>query len=144
MNRLAVVMICVVVAGCAASRVSSVEPETRENIGYAATAHYPGYPQQRTDKVHASAAVDQEDEEIQIFNLSDNAIPTPTIWVNGVFVRRLPTIGPRSSATVTFPGLLQAGQPEMDFKRSGQSVSKVEIQTADGLFAVQGPSRVAP
>ena len=144
MSRLVAVMIVVVVAGCAASKVSSVEPETRENIGYAATARYPGYPQNRPDKVQASAAVDQEDSKIEIYNLSDNAIPNPIIWVNGTYVRRLPTIGPRSSATVLYGGLLQAGQTQMDFKRSGQQVSKVEIQTADGLFTVQGPSRVAP
>ena len=144
MNRFVVVMIVVVVAGCATKRVSGVDPEARQQIGYAATATYPGNPYQRPDKVNASAAVDHEDEEIQIYNLSDNAIVSPKVWVNGAYVRQLPTIGPRAAATVEYRGLLQAGEPSMDFKRAGQAVSKVEIQTADGLFTVQGPSRVAP
>jgi len=84
---------------------------------------------------------DRENDEIQILNLSDNAIPDPTIWVNGTYVRRVPTIAPRGSSTIGYSGLLQAGQTAMDFKRANQPVTKVELQTADGLFQVQGPSR---
>ena len=129
------------ITGCAVKRVAQVDPNTREAIGYAATAHYPGNPQWRPDKVQAAAVDDHKNEELQILNLSDNAIPTPTIWVNGQFVRRVQTIGPRGSTTISYPGLLAAGNTAMDFQRAGQRVSKVEIETADGLFQCQGPSR---
>src|SRR5207253_66524 len=98
---------------------------------------YPGYAQNRPDKVQAAAVVDRDKQEIQILNLSDNAIASPTVWVNGAYVRRVPTIQPRGSTVIKFEGLLQAGQTSMDFKRADQPVTKVEIQTADGLFAVQ-------
>jgi hypothetical protein len=136
-----ITLFALLVTGCAVNRVAQVDPNTRETIGYAATAHYPGNPQWRPDKVQAAAVDDHKNEQLQVLNLSDNAIPTPTIWVNGQFVRRVETIGPRGSTTISYPGLLAAGNTAMDFHRAGQRVSKVEIQTADGLFQCQGPSR---
>ena len=140
-RRIVAVLVCLTLIGCAVKRVSQVDPTARDAIAYAATARYPGNPQWRTDKVQAAAVVDTDAEQVQVFNLSDNAIASPTVWVNGTFLRRVPTIAPRGSVTIGYGALLQAGDPAMDFKRARQPVTKVELQTADGLYTVQGPSR---
>ena len=50
-------------------------------------------------------------------------------------------IGPRSSQKVDFGQLLQAGEGVQSLKTLGQAVTKVELQTGQGLMSVEGPAR---
>jgi hypothetical protein len=129
-----------VTVGCTADRPSQVEPDTRAAIGYAATAHYPSTPAQRSDQVLAAAVNYPSTKQIEILNLTQNAIPTPSVWVNGVYVRRIETIPPQGSVTLRYANLLQAGQAQNDFSMMQQPVTKVEMETSSGFYQVLGPA----
>jgi len=127
------------IAGCSTQSLPQVGTAPRQAISYAATAKYPGNPT-TSPNVHAAAVVDRDANELTIYNLSDTGIPGSTVWVNGAFVHMIPPIGPRSSQRVDFAQLLQAGEGVQSLKMLAQPVRKVELQTAEGLFSVEGPA----
>src|SRR5688500_5330158 len=80
----------ILIAGCETSEIARVGEEPREAISYAATASYPGEATQSSDL--QLAAIDNPDaREIELLNLTDNSIPASTLWVNGAFVKRIPS-----------------------------------------------------
>lgn len=128
------------VFGCSTNEVARVGREPRAEINYAATAKYPG--EARTsDAIQLTAVNDPDADELMIYNVTDNAIGPSTIWVNGAFVHRIEGIAPRGSVTINHAELLQAGPGTADLDALDQNPRKVEIQTRDGLFTVQGPSQ---
>jgi hypothetical protein len=138
--RIACIILIASTIGCAAKKVSSVDPDARARIGYAATTTYPANPRQATTAVLAAAIDYPREKSIEILNLSDNAIATPTLWVNGNYLRQLATIPPRGAIAVRYAGLLQSGYTAMDFERANQPVTKVELHTTGGLYQVLGPA----
>ena len=131
------------VVGCATQDVGHVGAEPRTQIAYAATAKYPGTtsPAQTSDRVQMAAVDDVEDHKLTLMNLSDNTIPPSTAWINGAYVYQLPSIPPRGMAEMNYSEILMAGPNPGDLKQTGQAVRKVELQTKDGLYTVQGPSK---
>ena len=131
------------VVGCATQDVGHVGAEPREQIAYAATAKYPGTttPAQSSDRVQVAAVDNLEDHKLTLMNLSDNTIPPSTAWINGAYVYQLPTIQPRGVFEINYSDILMAGPNPGDLKQTGQTVRKVELQTHEGLFTVQGPSK---
>ena len=133
----------ITVVGCTTQEVGRVGNEPRNQIAYAATAKYPGTnsPAQTSDRVQVAAVDDIEDHKLTLMNLSDNTIPPSTAWINGAYVHQLPTIPPRGMYDINYSDILMAGPNPGDLKQTGQSVRKVELQTHEGLFTVQGPSK---
>jgi hypothetical protein len=129
------------ISGCTTGRIDRVGGDTRAAIGVAATAQHPGNAQPATQQVLTAAVDHRNIRQLEILNLSDNAVANPTLWVNGTYVREIPTLAPRGTHTVRYDGLLQAGQPENDFREANQSVTRVEIQTNGNLHNVLGPVR---
>ena len=131
------------IVGCATQDVGHVGSEPRTQIAYAATAKYPGTtaPAQTSDRVQMAAVDDVEDHKLTLMNLSDNTIPPSTAWINGAYVYQLPSIPPRGMAEMNYSEILMAGPNPGDLKQTGQAVRKVELQTQDGLYTVQGPSK---
>ena len=129
--------------GCQTQEVGRVGAEPRTQIAYAATAKYPGEtsPAQTSENVKVAAVDDTENHKVTLMNLSDNAIPPSTAWINGAYVHTLPTIAPRGMQEMNYSDILMAGPNPGDLKQSGQTVRKVELQTKDGLYTVQGPSK---
>ena len=126
--------------GCSTDRVSQVGQEPRAAISDAALASYPQAPAASSDRVQA-AAVDHPDlKEVEIFNLADQSIPAARVWVNGNFLAQINSIPPRGSVIVKYSNLLEAGRAVNDLKQLQQPVRKVELQTREGLFKVQGPA----
>jgi hypothetical protein len=133
--------LCVaVVAGCSTNEITRVGEAPRAEIAYAATASYPGEPR-TSDSIQLTAVDDPEEKELVIYNVTDNAIGPSTVWVNGAFLKRIEGIAPRGSVRIKHGELLQAGTGTADLRSLEQTARKVEIQTRDGLFSVQGPSR---
>lgn len=126
--------------GCKSSQVTQVGPEARRDITYAATAKYPGNPQ-TSETIRLAAVDDLSQKRLEILNLTDNSVPQSTIWVNGAFVNRVDGIAPRGSTTVRYGELLEAGPSTRDFGQLNQGVQKVEIQSANTLYTVQGPAK---
>lgn len=126
--------------GCETQNPSNVAPQARHDITFAATAHYPGNAINAPDRVQATAVVNDKMDRLEIYNPSDRAIPPATLWVNGLFVHQLATIPPKGMAAVDKDELLQAGPSAMSLTDSKQAITKVELQTSDGLYTVQGPA----
>jgi hypothetical protein len=129
------------VVGCTTQEVANVGAEPREQIRYAATAKYPSNPAQTSDRIQMAAVDDVENDKVTLMNLSDNAIPPSTAWINGAYVYQLPAIPPRGMAEMKYAELLMAGPNGGTLESAGQAVRKVELQTHEGLFTVQGPSK---
>ena len=137
---LAIIAVGGLLVGCTTNEVGRVGASPRAEITYAATAKYPG--EARTsDAIQLTAVDDPDDNVMTIYNVSDNAIGPATVWVNGAFVHRIDGIPPRGAVEINHVELLQAGPGTGDLDSVNQSARKVEIQTRDGLFTVQGPSR---
>ena len=128
--------------GCQVGNVDQVGQQPRDAITYAARAKYPGNPTAMPEmpRVQAAAVDYRGLNEIEILNLSDNAIPASTVWVNGSYLTRIDTIPPKGTTVVKYGQLLEAGAGTQDLKMAKQSPSKVELQTADGLTPIQGPA----
>lgn len=129
------------VMGCEAQNVAQVGQAPREAISYAATAKYPGNAKTSPD-VHAAAVDNSGNDTLTIYNVGDNTIPASTLWVNGQYVRQIPAIPARASATVGYGELIQAGPGVQTLHQLNQPVTKVELQTSNGLYTVEGPARV--
>ena len=126
--------------GCRTNEVGRVGAVPRAEIRYAATAKYPG-DARTVDTVQLTAVDDPDNDRLTIYNVSDNTIGPATIWVNGMYVHRIDGIPPRGAVEIEHVELLQDGAGTGDLHSVNQSARKVEIQTRDGLFTVQGPSR---
>ena len=133
-------VVSLIACGCNTTRVSHVDPDARARIGYAATAQYPANPKAATASVLAAAVDHPRDKQIEVLNLSDNAVTTPTVWVNGAYLRQLATLPPRGAVSIRYSELLQAGQTANDFERAAQTVTKVELQSGGSLYSVLGPA----
>ena len=124
---------------CETGEIRRVGDEPREAISHAATASYRGGAV--PSNTYQMAAVDDPGEKrVILYNLTDNSVPAATVWVNGAFVRQIPSIAPRGSAEVSYSELLEAGAGTRDLRALEQPVRKVEIEIADRLYTVQGPA----
>ena len=131
-----------VLAGCATGEVSRVRDQPRAEISYAATATYPGEPETSEDLI-LTAVDDPRRRELTLYNPTDRSVPAGTVWINGHFLHRIHGIGPRGGTTIDYRNFLEAGDGVMDFRRVQQSVQRVDYETSEGLFTVQGPARVS-
>jgi hypothetical protein len=131
-----------IVTGCESQteKVSEVGPEARLAISQAAVAKYPGNPTTSSDV--QLAAINYPDKHVlEIHNLGTQSIPSGSrVWVNGTFTSTINSIAPKSFAAVKHGELLEAGPATHDLRALNQPLAKVEIETDQGLFSVQGPT----
>jgi hypothetical protein len=124
--------------GCSTQNVGMVGDNAREAITYAARAKYPGAAQE-SDRYKSVAIVNPETKIIDVYNLSTQTIPATALWVNGAFVKQIAPIAPKGHVTTKYVELLEAGPGARSFSQVETPVQKVELQTNDGNFSVQGP-----
>jgi hypothetical protein len=145
MSRIATSLISLTtLAGCASKPtqdLARVGEDPREALSYAATAKYP-HNAQLSDEVQAVAIVHPDGNFFEIHDLSNNSIGSSTLWVNGASLQRLDDIPPKSSSTVRYVDLLEAGPGGSDFGKIDRPVHRVELQTRGGLFKVLGSIEV--
>src|SRR5688572_26944318 len=127
-----------IVASCTGCGNKAVEARRQATV--AALASYPGNPQQ-SDEVRLAAVDRAKDKKIDILNLADRSIQSPTVWVNQTFLAKTETIPPRGQVTVEYCDLIEQGTGVRDLDMANVPVKTVEVQTAAGLFTVLGPSR---
>ena len=126
--------------GCETQSVSRVGEEPRAAISYAATARYPGEDRALEDG-RIAAVDDPKEKRLHLLNVSDTSIPPATVWVNGLFLKRIDSIPPRATITIEHDDLLESGPGVRDLASLDQPVTRVEIETHEGLFRVKGPAR---
>jgi hypothetical protein len=122
-------------AGCAQHR-----EEVRRDATVAALAKYPGTVQ-KSDRVQVAAVDYRGDKRIELLNVGDSPVESPTVWVNKTYVNKAPTIPTRGSIVIRYVDLIQQGQGVQDLATTNQPVTSIEIQTGDGLYSAMGPAR---
>jgi hypothetical protein len=124
--------------GCQTQSVAQVGSQPREAITFAALAKYPGNAQ-TSDRARTVAITDPDAKSLTVYNLGDQSIPATALWVNGTFVKQISAIPPKSHVTAKYVELLEKGPGVKSMSESAQVPARVEIQTSDGLYTVQGP-----
>jgi hypothetical protein len=132
--------ILILAAGCSTQDVGQVGQVPRQEITYAATAKYPGNPQ-ASGPLHAVVLDSPGAKELDIYNLSNNAMPQSAIWVNGAFVHLIPSIPPKGHVTISYNRFLQSGPGTADLSQVDQAVTEVDAQTSGGLYKLEGPTQ---
>ena len=130
-----------VLAGCesSSSSRSRYNPKQKDTnlAAYAATVQYPsGVSPLRGQPV--TSTINKTTGNITIRNFTDKTIVEPRLWVNGVYVLRLRSIGPQSVISISRNDL---------YNSSGQSlasqpidtINKLDLETEQNLIEVQGP-----
>jgi hypothetical protein len=140
MSCRAYLTILAILAASSAGGCGNKAIRTREQATAAALARYPGDPQQ-SDEIRLAAVDHAKDKKVEILNLTDRSIESPTIWVNQTFLNRTRTIPPRGQVTVKYSELLEQGGGVRDLDMVNVPVKTVEVETAQGLFSVTGTSR---
>jgi hypothetical protein len=131
------------VAGCltlGAVGCATNELQTRREVARAALSHYPAVQAKQSATYKLAAVDDQGAGTVEILNLTDNTTPQAKVWVNGRYVSGVPAVPARSSVTVKYGDLLEAGPGVMDLGRANSKVAKVELEVNGELFVVQGPT----
>lgn len=107
---------------------------------WSATSKYPGSqsggvaPRQ----IPLSVIVDKGDREIKVYNFTGEPVRDAKLWVNRTFVAKIDGIAPQGRAVVKTDRFYDSlGNP---FSKLNQEVSSVQLETADGLFDLQGPA----
>ena len=131
-------------AGCHTQDIGQVGERPHEAITYAARAKYPGNSAQHSERVHAVAINNPDGKTLDVYNLGMESIPATAIWVNGAFVKQISSISPKGNVTVKYVELLEAGPSAKSMSELERTVQKVELQTTDGLYYVEGPVNRAP
>lgn len=130
--------ILTLIVGCHTQDIGQVGERPREAISYASLAKYPG-PAQGSGRYSAVAITDPLHKELTLYNLGSESIPATAVWVNGDFVKQIAPISPKSHLDVKYVELLQAGPGAKPLTELERIVQKVELQTSDGTYSVQGP-----
>jgi hypothetical protein len=121
--------------GCANKAV-----QTREQATHAALSRYPGNPQ-RSNDIQIAAIDDPGEKRLEILNLTDRTITDATLWINQRFVHKIKSLKGRDQMSMKYNELIEQGGGVRDLDMANVPVKTVEIQTPDGLYTVQGPSR---
>jgi hypothetical protein len=132
------------IPGCHTQDIGQVGERPREAITYAARAKYPGSASQHSERVHAVAINNPDGKSLDVYNLGAESINATALWVNGTFVKQIAPIPPKGYITAKYVELLESGPSAKSMSELERTVQKVEIQTADGLYYVEGPVNRAP
>ena len=80
----------------------------------------------------------KDKETIKVYNFTSKPIGEAKVWVNRSFVFRIPGIAPQSKVVIKTDQLYNGlGNT---FASQKADVSSVQVQTADGLYSVDGPA----
>lgn len=127
-------------AGCAGKAEFGADSNRQmtptQLAAFAASTEYPREWTARND-MKVAAIVDRDDQSIKLYNFTDQPIRDAKLWVNQSFVGRIDGIAPMSKAVV---------RGERFYDKMGNSyadqkveVTRVELQTPDALYNLQGP-----
>lgn len=150
-HALAVLTVGMLVIGCAgggANRRQAARNETptmdppaqamsdTQLAAHAGDAEFPT--DSPTDGRQIAAIVTGDRRTIKLYNFENQAVRAVNVWVNGAYVQPLRAIPPHSKAPIRTDKLFnKIGQR---FSERGEEVTRVQIETPEGMFNVLGPS----
>ena len=143
--------IAALAAGCAGGRPASRAASSSNGNGmdppaeamtdtqlaaYAGNAKFPNVQPQTAARVAAIVSADRR--TIKIYNFENQALRAVNLWVNGAYVQPIQGI-PAHGRTVIRTDKLYNGLGDTFAKRS-EEVSRVQLETRDGLYTLLGPA----
>jgi hypothetical protein len=91
-----------------------------------------------TDDRRIAAIVSRDRRIIKLYNFEGNPVRAVNVWVNGSYVQPIHGI-PGRSQTVVRTDKLYNGLGNT-FASRNEEVSRVQLETEDGLYNVMGPA----
>ena len=91
-----------------------------------------------SDDRRVAAIVTADGRTIKLYNFESEGIRAVNVWVNGAYVQPLRAIPPHSKAPIRTDKLFNKfGQR---FSERGEQVTRVQLETSDGVYNVMGPA----
>ena len=151
-HALAVLTVGMLVVGCAggagrnrrqaaSNETPVMEPPAQAMTDEQLAAHAGGadFPNERpTDGRRIAAIVTKDRRTIKLYNFENEPVRAVNVWINGAYVQPLRTIPAHSKAPIRTDKLFN--KDGYRFSERGEEVTRVQIETQEGLFNVMGPS----
>jgi len=147
------VLVVAVVFGCAGGNrnrsdsasagggTSPTDPpaEAMSDTQLAAHAGNAKFPKTQASSDHRLAAIVSRDRRtIKLYNFEGTPIRAVNVWVNGSYVQPITGVPGQSKAVIRTDKLFNGlGNT---FASRGEEVSRVQLETPDGLYNVMGPA----
>jgi hypothetical protein len=143
MFRIGLALLAVfLIAGCESSggkpaaQSGPVGPTDTERAAYAASVHFPGSAQPRTD-VPVMALTNPSNNSIRVYNFSDRPMRNADVWVNQAFVSHLEGIPARGGVMLHTTDFYNALGSSLASQT--QPFRQIQIRTPEGIYNVWGP-----
>jgi hypothetical protein len=89
-----------------------------------------------SDQLKVTALVDHDGNGLRVANASDKDIRDARIWLDGTYFARVSSIPTRATVTVDRKSFVnESGNSPSTLK----GVKRIQVQTSDALYNVQGP-----
>ena len=103
---------------------------------YAGAAEFPTT--QPRNNVRVAAIVTKDRATIKLYNFDATALRAVNVWVNGAYVQPLQALPAHSKAFIRGDKLFNKNGDR--FSTRGEEVTRVQLETQDGLYDVMGPA----
>jgi hypothetical protein len=128
-------------SGSASKSGSEMDPPAEamsdtQLAAYAGHAKFPTTQAQNNDKIAAIVSGDRK--TIKIYNFENQPLRAVNLWVNGAYVQPIQGV-PAQGRAIVRTDKLYNGLGDTFAKRS-EEVTRVQIETRDGIFNVLGPA----
>jgi hypothetical protein len=123
--------------GCHSNGAYNPKAPATELSAYAASVTYPAGVSPMVDS-SITSTVDRRTGTITVRNYTNKTIVEPRLWVNQMFVLRLPTIAAQSTIKVSKADLYDSAGRSMSTQPT-ESIKRIQLQSERNLIDVQGP-----
>lgn len=126
--------------GCTASiepagSASSNELPEAQLAAYAASTKYPD--KNASDDMKLGAMVNRDDKSIQLINYTDKTLTDAKVWINQGYLYKVSSIPAHGYATLSTADFYNGSGHALS--EMNNPVNRIQVETSDGLFNVQGP-----
>jgi hypothetical protein len=126
-----------VVGGCKANGEYDPPQKPTALAANAANAEFPRDVEPVRD-LSVTATVSRATGKITVRNFTNKTFAEPRLWINQIYVLRLPTIGPDSVLAVNRADLFDSAGRSLA-TQPVDAIRKVQLETERNLIDVQGP-----
>jgi hypothetical protein len=103
---------------------------------YAGDAEFPA--SRARNDVRVAAIVTKDRNTIKLYNFDSAALRAVNVWVNGAYVQPLQALPAHSKSLISTNKLFNKVGDR--FSSRGEEVTRVQLETQDGLYDVMGPA----
>lgn len=131
-------LVSAVAAGCEGGG-NAYNPKAKATnlAAYAGAVEYPTN-MQAVSEASITSTVDKRSGKITIRNYTNKTLIEPRVWVNQIFVLKIPSMGPQSTVELNKADLFDSSGRSLA-SQPPSAIKKIQIQTEQNLLDVQGP-----